>query len=59
MIKIQERIGLTPVFESREGVQLDAVDSLENALFDIGIVPPQLPQKLLHLLALALAHPVP
>ena len=51
-------MGLAPVFEAGEGVQLDAVDGPENALLNVGIGLFQLPQQHLHLLALALPDAV-
>ena len=51
-------MALSSVFESREGVQLDAVDSPEHALFHVGVGLAQLPQQHLHLLALALPDSV-
>ena len=58
VVKFQEGVGLAPVFEAGEGVQLDAVDGPENALLNVGIGLFQLPQQHLHLLALALPDAV-
>ena len=58
VVKLQEGVGLAPVFETGEGIQLYAVDGTKNALLNVGIGLFQLPQQYLHLLALALPNAV-
>ena len=58
IIKLQKGVGLSPILEAGEGIQLDAVNALKDALFNIGICLFQFPQQEFDLLPLTLSDPV-